>query len=131
DRRNKETTRKTVPVKETTLNALVSQCDGFRYNWRDQAEEGPNNFALMAYTSSSSSSSDTKVNDRYEIGEGYHVVPPPYTGNFMPLKPDLVLADKDEYVFSESTTNVPSAATSEVKTSVSKPKSISEPLIED
>ncbi|GKB86364.1 ribonuclease H-like domain-containing protein, partial [Tanacetum coccineum] len=43
--------------------------------------------------------SDTEVNDKYKIGEGYHVVPPPYTGNFMPPKPDLVLADKDEYVF--------------------------------
>ncbi|GJX46748.1 putative ribonuclease H-like domain-containing protein [Tanacetum coccineum] len=42
---------------------------------------------------------DSQVNDRYKIGEGYHVVPPPYTGNFMPPKPDLVLADKDEYVF--------------------------------
>ncbi|GJS56257.1 putative ribonuclease H-like domain-containing protein [Tanacetum coccineum] len=49
----------------------------------------------------------------------------------MPPKPDLVLADKHEYVFSESATSVPSAATSEVKTSVSKPKSVSEPLIED
>ncbi|GJW35220.1 hypothetical protein Tco_0058140 [Tanacetum coccineum] len=74
---------------------------------------------------------DSQVNDRYKTGEGYHVVPPPYTGNFMPPKPDLVLADKDEYVFSESATSVPSAATSEVKTSVSKPKSVSEPLIED
>ncbi|GKC07074.1 ribonuclease H-like domain-containing protein, partial [Tanacetum coccineum] len=42
---------------------------------------------------------DSQVNDKYKIGEGYHVVPPPYTGNFMPPKPDLVLADKDEYVF--------------------------------
>ncbi|GJV99280.1 putative ribonuclease H-like domain-containing protein [Tanacetum coccineum] len=70
------------------------------------------------------------VNDKYKTGEGYHVVPP-YTGNFMPPKPDLVLADKDEYVFSESATSVPSAATSEVKTSVSKPKFVSEPVIED
>nr|GEZ44540.1 hypothetical protein [Tanacetum cinerariifolium] len=30
------------------------------------------------------------VNDRYKIGEGYHVVPPPYTGTFMLPKPDLV-----------------------------------------
>ncbi|GKA75994.1 ribonuclease H-like domain-containing protein [Tanacetum coccineum] len=74
---------------------------------------------------------DSEVNDRYKIGEGYHAVPPPYTGNFMPAKPDLVLADKDEYVFSESATSVPSAATSKVKTSMSKPKSVSEPLIED
>ncbi|GJR92408.1 putative ribonuclease H-like domain-containing protein [Tanacetum coccineum] len=57
DSRNKETTRRTVPIEETTLNALVSQCDGFFYDWSDQAKEGPINFALMAYTSSGSSSS--------------------------------------------------------------------------
>ncbi|GKE13631.1 hypothetical protein Tco_1417182 [Tanacetum coccineum] len=73
---------------------------------------------------------ESQVNDKYKSGEGYHVVPPPYTGNFMPPKLDLVLADKDEYVFSESVTSVPTVATSEVKTSVSKPKSVSEPLIE-
>ncbi|GJV74589.1 hypothetical protein Tco_1506173 [Tanacetum coccineum] len=59
--RNRETTRRTVPVEETTLNALVSLCDRFGYDWSDQAEEGPTNFALMAYTSSSSSSSDTEI----------------------------------------------------------------------
>ncbi|GJX34760.1 hypothetical protein Tco_0246317 [Tanacetum coccineum] len=48
--------------------------------------------------------------------------------NFMPPKPDLVLADMDEYVFSESVTSVPAVATSKVKTSESKPKSASEPL---
>ncbi|GJZ21652.1 putative ribonuclease H-like domain-containing protein [Tanacetum coccineum] len=57
DSRNKEPTRKTMPVKETTSNALVSQCDGFGYDWSDQAEEGPTKFALMAYSSINSSSS--------------------------------------------------------------------------
>nr|GEZ91113.1 hypothetical protein [Tanacetum cinerariifolium] len=33
------------------------------------------------------------VYDRYQSGEGYHVVPPPYTGKFMPPKPDLVFHD--------------------------------------
>nr|GEV76028.1 hypothetical protein [Tanacetum cinerariifolium] len=33
------------------------------------------------------------VNDRYKSGEGYHVVPPPYTGTFMPPKLDLVFND--------------------------------------
>nr|GEU80801.1 hypothetical protein [Tanacetum cinerariifolium] len=33
------------------------------------------------------------VYDRYKSGEGYHVVPPPYTGTFMSLKPDLVFHD--------------------------------------
>nr|GEX71534.1 hypothetical protein [Tanacetum cinerariifolium] len=30
---------------------------------------------------------------RYKSGEGYHAVPPPYIGTFMPLKPDLVFYD--------------------------------------
>nr|GFC48620.1 hypothetical protein [Tanacetum cinerariifolium] len=33
------------------------------------------------------------VCDRYKSSEGYHVVPPPYTGTFMPPKPDLVFHD--------------------------------------
>ncbi|GJW18789.1 putative ribonuclease H-like domain-containing protein, partial [Tanacetum coccineum] len=63
DNRNRETTRRTVPIEETTSNALVSQCDGFGYDWSDQAEDGPTKFALMAYTSpgsSNSSGSDTE-----------------------------------------------------------------------
>nr|GEY06681.1 hypothetical protein [Tanacetum cinerariifolium]GEY15086.1 hypothetical protein [Tanacetum cinerariifolium] len=30
------------------------------------------------------------IYDRYQSGDGYHDVPPPYTGIFMPPKPDLV-----------------------------------------
>nr|GEZ37512.1 hypothetical protein [Tanacetum cinerariifolium] len=30
------------------------------------------------------------IYDRYQSGDGYHVVPPPYTRTFMPPKPDLV-----------------------------------------
>ncbi|GKC28730.1 ribonuclease H-like domain-containing protein [Tanacetum coccineum] len=36
DNRNREPTRRTVPFKETTSNALLSQCDGFGYDWSDQ-----------------------------------------------------------------------------------------------
>ncbi|GJS64734.1 ribonuclease H-like domain-containing protein [Tanacetum coccineum] len=39
DSRNKEPARRTVTVEETTLNALVSQCDSFGYDWSDQSEE--------------------------------------------------------------------------------------------
>nr|GEY61216.1 hypothetical protein [Tanacetum cinerariifolium] len=50
-------------VETTTSIALVSQCDGTgTYDWSYQAEEAPNNFTLMAFTSSSSnSSSDNEV----------------------------------------------------------------------
>nr|GEZ88066.1 hypothetical protein [Tanacetum cinerariifolium] len=57
DNRNREPTKRTVPVEKTTSNAIVSQCDGFGYNWSDQAEEGLTNFALKDYSSTSSSSS--------------------------------------------------------------------------
>nr|GFC83567.1 hypothetical protein [Tanacetum cinerariifolium] len=33
------------------------------------------------------------IYDRYQSEEGYHVVPSPYTGTFMPHKPDLVFHD--------------------------------------
>ncbi|GKB47751.1 hypothetical protein Tco_0898504 [Tanacetum coccineum] len=72
-----------------------------------------------------------QVNDKYKTGEGYHAVPPPYIGNFMPPKSDLVLADEDEYVFSELVTSIPNVAINDkAKDSVSKHKSVGEPLIE-
>nr|GEW48375.1 hypothetical protein [Tanacetum cinerariifolium] len=37
------------------------------------------------------------MHDRYKSGEGYHTVPPPYTGNFMPSKPDLTSDSEDEF----------------------------------
>ncbi|GJT44395.1 putative ribonuclease H-like domain-containing protein [Tanacetum coccineum] len=175
ENRNREPVRRNVTVETAKAKALMAQ-DGLGYDWSDQAEEGPTNFALMAYTSSSSSSSDTESqmnvaayktdlesvetrlvvyqnnetvyeedikilkldvilrdnalielrkkfekaekerddleltlenhvvdseeNDMYKTSEGYHAIPPPYTGNFMPPKPDLVLAgvdDEDEH----------------------------------
>nr|GEV59759.1 putative ribonuclease H-like domain-containing protein [Tanacetum cinerariifolium] len=195
-----EPQRRSVPVKTSTSNSLVSQCDGVgSYDWSFQADEKPTNYALMAFTSSSSSSDNevvlcskdctkayatlqshydklaedyrksqfnvisyktglesvearllvyqqnetvfeedikllklenlsdllasqtnaktglgynsqvfthvmfdcddyctseseppSPIYDRYQSGNGYHVVPPPYTGTFMPPKPDLV-----------------------------------------
>ncbi|GKA95050.1 retrovirus-related pol polyprotein from transposon TNT 1-94 [Tanacetum coccineum] len=56
ENRNREGTRKVVPVETTTSNALIS-CDGLGdYDWSDQTKEGPTNFALMAYSSTSSNS---------------------------------------------------------------------------
>ncbi|GJX37301.1 uncharacterized mitochondrial protein-like protein [Tanacetum coccineum] len=47
DNKNKESSRKSVPVETSTSIALVS-CDGLGgYDWSDQAEEWPN-YALMA-----------------------------------------------------------------------------------
>ncbi|GJV55963.1 ribonuclease H-like domain-containing protein [Tanacetum coccineum] len=50
DNKNKESSRRSVPVEISTSIALVS-CDGLGgYDWSDQAKEGPN-YALMAFSS--------------------------------------------------------------------------------
>nr|GEV09568.1 hypothetical protein [Tanacetum cinerariifolium] len=52
-----EQQKRTASVENSTSNALVSQCDGIGcYDWSYQAEEELANFALIAITSSSSSS---------------------------------------------------------------------------
>ncbi|GKA33784.1 hypothetical protein Tco_0720213 [Tanacetum coccineum] len=181
ENRNRETTRTVVPVKTTTSNALVS-CDGSGYDLSDQIEEGPTNFALMAYSFTSSNSEvstglnysssclenvkilkeqnkqllkdlrTSKLNviayktdsfkrrvDKCKTGLGYNVVPPPYTGNFMPLKPDLSFSGLEEFVnepiVSEPTVKKPVVETSEAKASKVKPKAVRKsngaPIIED
>nr|GEU70719.1 hypothetical protein [Tanacetum cinerariifolium] len=64
------------------------------------------------------------VYDRYHSGDGYHDVPPPYTGTFIPPKPDLVFHDAPNVSNSEDdseakiTQNAPSFVqpTKQVKT---------------
>ncbi|GJV47815.1 hypothetical protein Tco_1438027 [Tanacetum coccineum] len=210
-KQEKEITRRVMPVETTMSNALVS-CDGSGYDWIDQAEEGPTNFALMAYSSTSSNSEvstdsnclesiearllvynknesvykedikvlkreihlrevaitelkrklelaqkqkdeiqltvenfenssknlskliDCQIVDKCKTGLRYNVVPPPYRGNFMPLKPDLSFSGLEEFT-SEPIVIKPVAENSEAKASEAKPKvvrkNISAPIIED
>ncbi|GJT53463.1 ribonuclease H-like domain-containing protein [Tanacetum coccineum] len=153
DNKNKESTRRNVPVETSTSIALVS-CDGLGgYDWSDKVDEGPN-YALMAFLSSSS---DSKVSNdpiclelveeklefykgnesiyledikglKFEIQVGEITIRelrkkleivqkekdeiqlnvekfedasknlPPYTGKFMPLKPNLSFTGLDDFV---------------------------------
>ncbi|GKE97698.1 hypothetical protein Tco_0021049 [Tanacetum coccineum] len=59
--------------------------------------------------------------DKCKIGLGYKVVPPPYTGNFMPPKPDLVFPSLDDFMevnesISESIVEKPTVETNEPET---------------
>ncbi|GJT39087.1 putative ribonuclease H-like domain-containing protein [Tanacetum coccineum] len=97
-------------------------------------------FESASHSSMNESEKDNnQVNDRYKAGKGYHAVPPPYTGNFMPLRPDLSFAGLDDSIFksavSETVTSVHESKTSASKTSkesLEKPKTVrsSAPLIE-
>nr|GEU93615.1 hypothetical protein [Tanacetum cinerariifolium] len=173
DTKHKESTRRIVPVETPASTALVS-CDGLGgYDWSDQSEEGPTNFALMATSSNSKVSTysncsssclenvkiikeqneqllkdlrtskinaityksaiielrrrlelaqkqkdeiqltveksknsskclckliDCHIVDKCKTDLGYNAVPPPYTGNFMPPKPDLSFSSLEECV---------------------------------
>ncbi|GJZ74125.1 hypothetical protein Tco_0638271 [Tanacetum coccineum] len=59
--------------------------------------------------------------DKRKTGLGYNAIPPPYTGNFMPPKPDLVYPSLDDFVnvnesVSESVVEKPTVETNEPKT---------------
>nr|GEW53777.1 hypothetical protein [Tanacetum cinerariifolium] len=63
DTKHKESKRMTVPV-ETPASAALVSCDRLGgYDWSDQAEDGLTNFALMAYSSTSSNFEDKGVID--------------------------------------------------------------------
>nr|GEU52606.1 putative ribonuclease H-like domain-containing protein [Tanacetum cinerariifolium] len=71
------------------------------------------------------------VHDRYKSGEGHHDVPPPYTGTFMPPKPDLVFYDAS--TDSETAPNVFNVEPSTTKPTkdMSQTNRSSAPIIED
>nr|GEY72367.1 putative ribonuclease H-like domain-containing protein [Tanacetum cinerariifolium] len=71
------------------------------------------------------------VLDRYKSGEGYHVVPPLYTGTFMPFKPDLVFHDAP--TASETVHPVFNVEPSNIKPNkeMSQSNMLSAPIIED
>ncbi|GKE97200.1 ribonuclease H-like domain-containing protein [Tanacetum coccineum] len=125
DNRNKEPTRRIVPVEETTSNALVSQCDGFGYDWtglesvearllvfkknKSVYEEDMKLLKSEIYLRDLDitelkrkmdlvTKEKDKIMDKCKTGLGYNVVPPPYTGNFMPPKSDLVYPSLDDFV---------------------------------
>ncbi|GJY00061.1 hypothetical protein Tco_0357079, partial [Tanacetum coccineum] len=74
---------------------------------------------------------DRQIMDKCKTGLGYNAIPPPYTGNFMPPKFDLVYPSLDDFVdvnVSESIVEKPTVETNEPKTSR---KENGAPIIED
>nr|GEY18017.1 retrotransposon protein, putative, unclassified [Tanacetum cinerariifolium] len=69
---------------------------------------------------------DSQIADKCKAGLGYNVVLPPYTGNFLPPKPDLSGLQKfeNESIISETTVKKPTVETSEAKASAKKPKTV-------
>ncbi|GKE69421.1 hypothetical protein Tco_1527493, partial [Tanacetum coccineum] len=161
--RNGDGPRRNTPVDTSTTNALVVQDGICGYDWSFQDEKGITNFALMAYTSqgsSSSSSSDSEVHTcskdflkSYEtlqkqydkqhealkksnlenLGKGFHAVSPPYTRNYMPLRPDLSFVGLDDSVCKTKVSETKTSISNTSKDIVEKPKVVrsSAPIIKD
>ncbi|GKB56089.1 hypothetical protein Tco_0912275 [Tanacetum coccineum] len=51
------------------------------------------------FNSRESDVDDSLVNDRFKTGKGFHAVPPLYTRNYMPSRPDLSFAGLDDSVY--------------------------------
>ncbi|GJU32060.1 ribonuclease H-like domain-containing protein [Tanacetum coccineum] len=91
DYKNKESTRRNIPMETSTSTDLVS-CDGLGwYDWSDQEEEGPN-YALMAY-SSLSSDSETGLESVEEKLEVYKANESIYSQDIKVLKIEIECKD--------------------------------------
>nr|GEX08298.1 hypothetical protein [Tanacetum cinerariifolium] len=124
ENRGREYGRKTMPVENPIEKAVIAQYGFGGYDWSYQAEEEHStNYALMALTSSGSSSSlDYVENVKSRSDKGYHALLPPYSGNYIPPKPDLMFID--EQVKSEFVDVVSNVSSSAVKTVESKFESV-------
>nr|GFA23181.1 ribonuclease H-like domain-containing protein [Tanacetum cinerariifolium] len=118
-------------------------------------KEEPANYALMDFSSSSSSSDNevftcamfncddylssesdeswppSSLYDRFQPSDGYHVVPPPYTGTFMPSKPDLVFTTVPTTVETDHLTFTAQLGPTKPEQDLSHTNRPTSPIIED
>nr|GEW76852.1 hypothetical protein [Tanacetum cinerariifolium] len=109
------------------INSQISPKDktGLGYNSHLNKRDLNNKSDVFKSTSDSSVNESEEDNNQatytFKAGEGYHAVPLPYTGNFMPSRPDLSFAWLDDFVFKsaicETITSVHETETSACKTS--------------
>ncbi|GJX30607.1 hypothetical protein Tco_0238686 [Tanacetum coccineum] len=85
------------------------------------------------FNSKESDVDDSPINDRFKTGEGFHAVPLPYIGNYMPSRPDLSFVELDDSVYKTKVSETETSISKTSKDIVEKPKTVrpSAPIIED
>nr|GEX39321.1 retrovirus-related Pol polyprotein from transposon TNT 1-94 [Tanacetum cinerariifolium] len=132
DTKHKESTRKTVPVETPALAALVS-CDGLAISELrrklevTQKQKDEIQLTVEIFENSSKNLSkliDCQIVDKCKTGLGYNAASPPYTGKFLPQKPNLFGLEEfvNEPIVTEPTIKKLAVETSEAKASAYKPK---------
>ncbi|GJS00283.1 putative ribonuclease H-like domain-containing protein [Tanacetum coccineum] len=131
------------------LNSQMSAKDKNGLGYGTQLDEMSNKsetdseISMSVFEVRSSDEEITPANDRFSKADGYHVVAPPITGNFLTTKADISFAGLDEYAIRkkiiESKTTELNINTSKSKTSetvgktnevnIEKPKSVHESVV--
>ncbi|GKB46329.1 putative ribonuclease H-like domain-containing protein [Tanacetum coccineum] len=109
------------------INSQISSKDKTGLGYGDQLNENDSSGSELfnsVFDSRSSDGDDNQTNDRFKKDNGYHVVPPPLTRNYMPPLADLSFAGLDDSVY-RPTANKTSASVSQVETSITPPSNTS------
>ncbi|GKB75686.1 putative ribonuclease H-like domain-containing protein, partial [Tanacetum coccineum] len=109
------------------INSQISSKDKTGLGYGDQLNENDSSGSELfnsVFDSRLSNGDDNQTNDRFKKDNGYHVVPPPLTGNYMPLLADLSFAGLDDSVY-RPTANKTSASVSQVEKSITPPSNTS------
>ncbi|GJR18722.1 ribonuclease H-like domain-containing protein [Tanacetum coccineum] len=113
------------------INSQISAKDKAGLSYDSQMNESE--VVHSVFNSRECDVDDSLVNDRFKIGEGFHAVPPPYTRNYIPSRPDLSFAGLDDSVYKTKVSETITTASKTSKDSLEKPKTIrhSALIIED
>ncbi|GJR19080.1 ribonuclease H-like domain-containing protein [Tanacetum coccineum] len=126
------------------LNSQMSAKDKNGLGYGTQLDEMSNKsetdseISMSVFEVRSSDEEITPANDRFSKADGYHVVPPPITGNFLTPKAYKSFVGLDEYAIRkkiiESKTDTSKSKTSETvgktnEVNIEKPKSVHESVV--
>ncbi|GJS92660.1 hypothetical protein Tco_0799628 [Tanacetum coccineum] len=113
------------------INSQISAKDKAGLGYDSQMNESE--VVHSVFNSRESDVDNSPVNDRFKIGEGFHAVPPPYTRNYMPSRPDLSFAGLDDSVYKTKVSETETSISKTSKDIIEKPKTVrpSAPIIED
>ncbi|GJV67453.1 putative ribonuclease H-like domain-containing protein, partial [Tanacetum coccineum] len=105
----------------------------YSFNLKNVVPSGVVEVVHSVFNSRESGVDDSPVNDRFKIGEGFHVVPSPYTRNYMPSRPDLSFAGLDDSVYKTKVSETETSISKTSKDIIENPKTVkpSAPIIEE
>ncbi|GKA25174.1 hypothetical protein Tco_0711207, partial [Tanacetum coccineum] len=113
------------------INSQISAKDKASLGYDSQINKSK--VVHSVFNSRESDVDDGPVNDRFKTSEGFHAVPPPYTGNYLPSRPDLSFAGLDDSVYKTKVSETETCISKTSKDIIEKPKTVrpSPPIIED